>query len=200
MLKSEPPVSGPATLRKLQQLLEDIHSLNAIAAIIRTSTAASDPASRLRQLEQQLADLELQHLDINSSIPSKLPALEHAARALSEAARRLGEELIEALSQRIPTQDATTNGLLLVNPLPFTRLLPLNWPAGWQPPAADKAIEATELKDNSCRLLAQLPPVASSGFANLPRSIPHNRPHFLPNVNRHSQNRSCSATNTLKSD
>lgn len=173
VLKSEPPVSGPATLRKFQQLLEDIHSLNAIAAIIRTSTAASDPASRLRQLEQQLADLELQHLDINSSIPSKLPALEHAASALSEAARRLGEELIEALSQRIPTQDATTNGLLLVNPLPFTRLHPLNWPAGWQPPAADKAIEATELKDNSCRLLAQLPP---GGFLWLRESSPIDPP------------------------
>jgi len=173
VLKSEPPVSGPATLHHLQQLLENLHSLTAIAAIIRTSTDSTNPSATLQQLEQQLADLELQHLDINSSVPAKLPALETAANSIRTAAGRLGLALAEDLSQRIPSQDSTASSLLLLNPLPFPRLQPLQWPAGWQPPAASQAIEAAEINAQSCRLLVQLPP---GGFLWLRESSPADPP------------------------
>ncbi|MEY3176192.1 MAG: hypothetical protein RLZZ436_4106, partial [Planctomycetota bacterium] len=169
VLKSEPPVSGPATLRKLQQSLEDLHSLAAIAAIIRTNTSPASPDTTLQHLEQQLADLELQHLDINSSIPAKLPALEAAASSIEAAAKNLGRALAETLSHRIPSENTAANSLLLLNPLPFPRLHHLQWPAGWQPPASDKAIEAAQCTNQTCRLLVQLPP---GGFLWLRESSP----------------------------
>ncbi|MFM7056012.1 MAG: hypothetical protein ACKO2P_03720 [Planctomycetota bacterium] len=158
VLKSEPPVSGPATLHNLQQLIENLHSLTAISAIIRTNTTSANPSARLHELQRQLFDLELLHLDINSTVPSKLPTLENTANSIRNATRQLGLELAEALSQRIPTTDSAANSLLLLNPLPFPRTLPLQWPTGWQPPAADPAIEAAEIKQQNSRLLVQVPP------------------------------------------
>lgn len=169
VLKSEPPISGPATLHKLQQLLEDLQTLTAIAAIIRTNSDSAQPSHTLQQLETQLADLQLQHLDINSTVPAKLPDLENTANSIRTAALRLGQALAQALSHRIPSQDSATNSLLLLNPLPFPRLQPIHWPTGWQPPAADKAIEAAESQNGACKLLAQLPP---GGFLWLRESSP----------------------------
>ncbi|MEY3459467.1 MAG: hypothetical protein RL215_2624 [Planctomycetota bacterium] len=174
VLKTEPPVSGPAELRSLQQALEDLNNIASIASLIRANTELCQPVTALQNLEKQIADLELQHLDLNSSLPEKLPALRDSALKIRQTATHLARELAKSIASRIPSQSSTHNSLLLINPLPFARLHPLDWPVNWNPPATNPAIEAAELNTPQPKLLTKLPP---GGFLWLHESTPRDTPH-----------------------
>ena len=179
VLKTESPISGPANLRILQQSLEDLHNLFTIAALIRAKLDPNHTQHILQSLEVQITELELQQIDIHSAVPAKLPILDQASLAIRNTTSHLAGELVDAIAKRIPSQPANSNSLLLLNPLPFARIHQLEWPANWQPPAADAAIEAAQIQppqtqtQSPTKLLVKLPP---GGFLWLRESSPTDPP------------------------
>lgn len=72
VLRTEPPVSGPATLRQLNQRLESLRTIHGIAGLIRTTDGMIESARRLAEvLEAAIADLELQHVDVLDTSPER---------------------------------------------------------------------------------------------------------------------------------
>ena len=166
VLKTEPPISGPALIRCWQQELESLRLLAAIARVMRAELPAAVVEEQLAGLEQRLADLELLHVDLETMLPAKQAQLETAWAGMRQGLKLLSEDLAEAVSARIPAQAAEGRGLLLLNALPFSRVHVVDWPAGWRRPATESAVEAAESGSAGAaadagvgaRLLVKLPP------------------------------------------
>ena len=169
VLKTEPPISGPATLRALQQRCESARTLLALAGLIRSVGCVSDISGRLRQLDTDVASLELQHVDTETAMPAKAMTLAESASAISSALDDCESQIINALQSRIAQQASTKRGLLVTNSIPFSRLVEVTWPESWQRPAADSVIEAAQRVDSRERMLVKLPP---GGFAWLTECSP----------------------------
>ena len=177
VLKTEPPVTGPARIRCWQQELESLRQLTTIARVMKADLSTIAVADQLTGLEQRLADTELLHVDLDSMLPEKQPQLDTAWDGMRQALRLLRDDLADAVSSRIPSQPAEGRGLLLLNTLPFARTHEVQWPAAWRRPAAEAAVEAAqEATGNSPtsqaigeRLLVKLPP---GGFVWLHEADP----------------------------
>lgn len=166
VLRTEPPITGPALIRCWQQELESLRQLVAIARIMRAELTQTAVEDQLQGLQQRLADAELLHVDIETMLPEKQPQLDSAWAGLRQALKLLREDVADAISARIPSQPAAVRGLLLLNTLPFSRIHEVHWPAGWQRPAAEAAVEAAQAAGTHSgsghsadeRLLVKLPP------------------------------------------
>lgn len=159
VLRTEFPVSGPATLRRWQQQLEAMRLLAAMVWMIRGDMVGLRVNERLREVEVQLADLEFLQTDVSSTLPEKAPQIASCGETIAQELQFLARDLAEVIQGRIPSKDsAGKRGILLLNPLPFGRVHGLTWPAGWGHPCADAAIEAAERAVAAERLLVRLPP------------------------------------------
>lgn len=158
VLKTEYPVSGPASLRQWQQQLESLRFLNAMVRVIRGELAALRIEERLNTVETRLADLEVLQTDTNSVLPEKLPQIISGGQTITQELSQISVDLSEAIRNRIPSHDSVARGLLLLNPLPFGRIHAVTWPEGWGRPSADSVIEASEKTREAERLLVRLPP------------------------------------------
>ena len=167
VLKTEAPVSGPAKLRLFQQRVESLRTLFAMTRLVKAEADVDAINAQLTQIETELADLELQHVDTGRMLSEKDSPLNSASTAIDAQLSSVSDVLISALRSRIPQQPAEIRGLFITNTIPFGRVVDLAWPESWQRPAASNSIELAERTGNRERLLVKLPP---GGFAWLVES------------------------------
>ncbi|MBL8808919.1 MAG: hypothetical protein JNM43_01980 [Planctomycetaceae bacterium] len=158
VLKTEPPVSGPASLRRLQQRFEAVRTMAAITQIVRGEVREVSPVKRLRELDAAIAALEMQQVDTTTAVPDKLPALEAARSEIIDGLNQLESELTAIFRSRIPQQKSGSHSLFLINTLPFGRLHEVVWPKGWKPPAENAFTEIAQNDHGQFRLLVKMPP------------------------------------------
>lgn len=162
VLRTESPVSGPARLRQLQQQLESCRSLVAMGRLIKVSEQGLSFDDMLLDVDQRLADLELRQLEQpepGESADDHRSGIEQAADSANRILSTLQRQLAEVLAERIPTTAADTRGLLLTNPLPFSRVCDVLWPNDWQDPEDfGDAVEAAERGTHGLRMLVRTPP------------------------------------------
>lgn len=167
VLKTEPPVSGPATLRLLNQRLESLQTIRGIAGLIRSQEGMPGLSSQLSELEAAVADLELQHVDVLDSSPERMQKLLETASQLTARLNEIESGLLSAIQKRIPAKECSRRGLFLLNSLPFARYAAISWPDNWARPAESSVIELAEVNGGKERLLVKIPP---GGFAWLTES------------------------------
>lgn len=159
VLRTEPPVSGPARLRQLQQQLEATRFLTALGRLMRVNEEGLAADEVLEEVDGRLANLEVLQLTAPESPAEHAQQIESELTAVRQSLSTLQRQLAEVMGERIPSTSSQTRGLLLVNPLPFTRRHDLQWPADWSAPAdVGDVVEAAERSSEGMRLLVRLPP------------------------------------------
>lgn len=158
VLKTEPPISGPASLRLLSQQLESLRNLIGIAGHIRAEFEPAAVISNLRAIEAKIADRELAQVDVIATNSGCRLDSADSALEISQHLDRAAASLAAALQSRVPGRACELRGQFIVNPIPFSRLIEIEWPQGWKRPAASNAIEMAERIENSERLLVKVPP------------------------------------------
>ena len=176
VLKTEAPVSGPARLRQFQQRLDSLRTLFVMTRLVKAEAEADVINAQFTQIETELAELELQHVDTAQMLSAKDTALNSASASLDTQLNAASDQLISALRSRIPQQTAEIRGLFIANTIPFGRIVDVSWPDSWKRPAASKMIELAERISNKERLLVKLPPggfawLVESGSDQTPQSI-----------------------------
>ena len=161
VLKTEAPVSGPARLRIFQQRLESLRTLFVMSRMVNAVEEVHAINDQLIKIEVEIAELELRHVDIATTLPSKESVLESAAELINLQLAACSNQLMLALRSRIPQQAADVRGLFIANTIPVGRVVDVKWPASWKRPAASKSIELAERTGNTEQLLVKLP---SGGF------------------------------------
>ncbi|MFM7924188.1 MAG: hypothetical protein ACKPJJ_28545, partial [Planctomycetaceae bacterium] len=106
VLRTEPPITGPALIRCWQQELESLRQLVAIARIMRAELSPISADQQLQEVQQRLADTELLHVDLDTMLPEKQPQLDSAWAGLRQALKLLRDDVADAISARIPAQPA----------------------------------------------------------------------------------------------
>lgn len=162
VLKTEPPISGPATLRLLNQRLASLRTIHGIAGLIRTSDDKTDAATRLNELESDIAELELQHVDVLDSSAERTQKLQDIATQLTARLNDIESRLLSTVQQRIPAKESTGRGMFLLNSLPFARYATVAWPSDWGRPSKSSVIELAQIDHGNAQLLVKIPP---GGFA-----------------------------------
>jgi alpha-mannosidase len=176
VLKTEPPISGPATLRLLNQQLESLRTAHGIAGLIRTTEGMTESARRMSELEAAIADLELQHVDVLDAAPERTQKLHETAAQLTAGLDEIKVRLLSAVQQRIPAKESSQRGLFLLNSLPFARYAAISWPDDWERPAQSAVIEVAQRNKEKEQLLVKIPP---GGFAWLSESPSSQSAHPL---------------------
>ncbi|MEJ7595394.1 MAG: hypothetical protein WKF77_28075, partial [Planctomycetaceae bacterium] len=176
VLKTEAPISGPAKLRQFQQRLGSLRTLFVMTRLVRAEADAEVINSQFSQIETELAELELQHVDTEQMLSAKDTALNSASASIDTQLNAASDRLIAALRSRIPQQTAEIRGLFIANTIPFSRIVDVPWPDSWKRPAASKMIELAERTSNKERLLVKLPPggfawLVESGSGQTPQSV-----------------------------
>ncbi len=162
VLKTESPVSGPASLRQLTQRLESLRTLLGMATLIRAGEAACKSLQTLTEIETEIAKLELDQVDVTNTTNDRLQQIQNSAKAISKRLDQTEISLAAALQSKVPSKAAGVRGLFIVNTIPFARFHGVAWPKDWAQPAASKVIELAERVGVTERLLVKLPP---GGFA-----------------------------------
>jgi alpha-mannosidase len=159
VLKTEPAVSGPSALRNFWQRLTNCQILRASAAVAKVSDQVlTDTSALIEQLERDLLQLELTHVDITSVNADRHTILAQRWKELSSRFEQLERQISEALRMRIPSDASEGQGLLVQNAVPFARTVKIDWPAQWKPPARNSSIDALQRQNSSHQLLVKLPP------------------------------------------
>ena len=158
VLKTEAPVSGPARLRIFQQRLESLRALFVMSRMVKADEDISAINDELMRIEVEIAELEVQQVDIATTLSSKESALESAAEAINFQLATCSDRLMAASRSRIPQHTADVRGLFITNTVPVGRVVDVTWPASWKRPAASKSIELAERTGNKEQMLVKLPP------------------------------------------
>ncbi len=158
VLKSEAPVSGPAQLRIFQQDLESLRTLFVMSRLVKADEDLNAINDGFKKIDAEIAALEMQHVDIATTLSSKEAALESAAESIRSQLAESSDRLTSALRSRIPQQSLDARGLFITNTIPAGRLVEITWPTTWKRPAASKAIELAERTGDNERMLVKLPP------------------------------------------
>ncbi len=174
VLKTEAPVSGPATLRFLSQRLESLRNVQGIAVLIRAADAAAEWTAALSEIDADIAALELAHVDVLNTSPERSESLDASAKSILEKLDACQSSLVSAVRKKVPSKSSNSRGLFLMNSLPFGRFAALVWPADWKRPARSAAIELSQRSGTSERMLVKLPP---GGFAWLSEIEPGQTAH-----------------------
>lgn len=176
VLKSEAPISGPATLRSFQQELQSIRNLLALERLVKSESDSGVIIHMIDSLEADLGDVESQQVDTTTMLSQKAAALKAAAEKINQQLKEATNILATALQSRVPNKPGDSRGLFLINTVPFGRLAEVKWPHTWKRPAKSNTIELAERTDSGERLLVKLPP---GGFAWLVESNSDRAPHPL---------------------
>jgi alpha-mannosidase len=159
VLKTEPAVSGPAALRILWQRLTNCQLLRASAAVAKVAAQVlTDTSALIEQLEKDLLQLELTHVDITSVNADRPTILATRWNELSGRFDQLESQFTQALRVKIPSDTSDGQGLLVLNTVPFARTVKIDWPAQWKSPAANSAIDALQSQNSAQQLLVKMPP------------------------------------------
>lgn len=167
VLKTESPISGPASLSQLWSKLEQIFCLRAVRQMLRSALnyqndsddqpdslqAELESNQTLTEITDRLLTLENEHAEFRSALekPSgpqisavddpvlcQLQTEEKLLTKLQTMATGLSQDLLEMVGDSVPG----VKGLFLVNTLPFARLMIVDWPGDWKLPAVHPALEA----------------------------------------------------------
>lgn len=180
VLKTEPPITGPATLRLLFARLDSLRVALAMAQLSKATIDVTSFTASLQLIEQRIALLELRHVDVSHSGSEHLKTLSEEAASCESDLERISDQILRSIQHRLPSKSSDDKGLLIVNPIPFSRSATVEWPKGWKPPAVSKSIDLMEATDDDLRMLVKLPP---GGFVWLKESNdPKNRHHPLERV------------------
>ena len=158
VLKTEPPISGPATIRQFVQRLESLRTTLGIAGLMRTGLSSVEVSAKLLVIEAAVAQLELEHVDAGSTSTQSPDSLKIAANEITLQIAECESVLVSAICSRVPSKVSGTRGLFLVNSLPFGRYSEVIWPAGWRRPGRSPVIELTQRSATDERMLVKLPP------------------------------------------
>jgi alpha-mannosidase len=169
VLKNEQPVSGPAMMRQLYEQSARTQFLSAMTCLVEHSAATRAADAEIGRLHNGVADLEARLAELSSDWNSKQAECEAEYQVLKARLESLTVTLAKGLQKKIPQVGEAVRGLLLINPLPFARTIPVLWPAEYRPPASDAAIVARESKPGTEQLLVKLLP---GGFLWLVESQP----------------------------
>jgi len=167
VLKTEAPVSGPATLRFLNQRLESLRTVVGIAVLIKAADSASEWLASLNAIDGEIAALELAHVDVLNTSAQRSEGLAESAKLILRNLDACQLALATAIQAKVPSKPSGNRGLFLINSLPFGRFATVVWPAAWRRPARSGVIELSQRTGTSERLLVKLPP---GGFAWLSES------------------------------
>ncbi len=162
VLKSEPPISGPASLRMLNQRLVSLRNLLGIAGIIKAGDSAQSANAALTEIDTAIAKLESSHVDVSDTSSQHTDKLLRTAIDLHRQLDACESVLSAAVQSKVPARQSNSRGLFLINALPFARYARIEWPEGWNRPAKAGVIELSQRTDNRERLLVKMPP---GGFA-----------------------------------
>ena len=162
VLKTENPVSGPASLSQLWRDIESVRTLHAVAAMLgmnsreefeqpnSTDISAGidnqEIASRdLAHLQVELLELENEHAEIGMRVDDPFDGRQnqlHVEEQLRQKLSDLAVELVGRFGEVLGNPLHGQRGVLLVNPLPFGRTVVTSWSSEWKLPKRNPAIEA----------------------------------------------------------
>lgn len=158
VLKTEAPISGPATLRQLNARLDALRNAFAIVVLAKAPVDSTAVIDDIERVDRQIAQLEVRHVDVTSSGADHVKLLAEEARTIGERLSSIESQLCSAFQQRVPTTSNDGRGLLILNPLPFGRIVSLIWPTEWRSPASSALIELLQENGTDRRMLVKLPP------------------------------------------
>ncbi|MFN9720601.1 MAG: hypothetical protein ACK58L_18030, partial [Planctomycetota bacterium] len=180
VLKTEAPISGPATLRDLVARVDSLRCALAIALMTKASLDVRAVTLAIQAVEQRVAILEMRHVEVGQSGREHLEALAGDAETCRGELDRVASRILTALQERLPSRESSDRGLLIVNSIPFARTTAVDWPSGWRMPMVSKTIELFETAETYQRMLVRLPP---GGFVWLSESNDRTKIHAsLPRV------------------
>ena len=152
VLKTDAPISSPAGLYHQRARLESIAALSAISRSLKAS-AESQPA--VRKLSETLNAEEGARLSLEQSVPIATQAgrLQDIANQITAAQDAVTARLLDL----IPSQESKQRGVCLLNPLPFRRAHRFVWPAEYQNPAPNSAVQEARKQGNDLHLWVEVP-------------------------------------------
>lgn len=156
VLKTEAPISSPATLHQLRSALESIATMNGVSAILRPTDITRGITDNL---ELRLNDEEAARIgfEANSDAQAQAESVADFQREL----RQLQQAQVDRLLKYIPSKESAEKGLFIFNPLPWKRRRVIHWPAEFSSPAAMPSVVEAREQDGT-RLLMEVP---AGGFA-----------------------------------
>lgn len=143
VLKTELPVSGPATLHALWRSIESLAFLRGLALMWNSHTPQDEQiAVKFSAILRAALDLEQRHCEMPEVNQDVLSIQRQQADQIDSDLSALRKELMVQLAGKIPQTASKRRGKLLFNTLPFPRTTQLVWPGDWELPATEPAIEA----------------------------------------------------------
>ncbi len=149
VLKTEAPISSPATLFTARAKLEQIAAVSAMTAVLQPKT--HQPDSRIDALAAAIMQEEASRADaaVTRSFDDQSQAMDDLVTRLNE----FGEVAAQEMVRRIPQTGGGVRGIVILNPLPFGRQFTLTWP----PDASESAAARREPRAPEDRAPMQLP-------------------------------------------
>ena len=159
VLKTEAPVSSPASLHVARCRAESVGFLETLATILKPRETV---ATQLPALEEKLGTEEAQRLSLDAPKDAIAGSEQERLAAIEDEISRADTAVAERIAELIPGSDSTGKGLLLTNSLPWKHDVHLVWPQAWKlPTTADCVTEAWQQKSD-VHLVVELP---AGGFA-----------------------------------
>ena len=157
VLKTEPPVTGPAELHCRRHQLEQLAFLQALNRILKPE---SEGCAVVAELESELQEAE--YVRLTGETPGE-PDLQrrHTEQIGDRIQRHLGNQL-DQFGALLPSGDAA--GQVIVNPLAFGRETTTRWPPEKRLPEASDSILAAYRQGHEVFLRVKVP---AGGFVQL---------------------------------
>ncbi len=158
VLKTESPVSGPAALFLLWRALSSASVLQAVTVMQKCRPKPDNDVKQMSRLVREMLEQEDEHADIGSAESSRISEQFAVADKLLTEVNQLITDLTASLLDRIPHLPSPLRGQLIFNSLPFGRTCLTRWPADWQLPAENQAVEGLCVGPDNHQLSVRLPP------------------------------------------
>lgn len=142
VLKTESPITGPASLHQRWQSIESVAFLRGLATILRCTGPDQSTAEQFHQILRKSLSLEHLHCEVPDENHDAASLQQSQADSINQQLQALQDSVGRQLLHRVPFHESSTRGLFLLNSLPFPRTVEVMWPGNWSPPATQPAIEA----------------------------------------------------------
>ncbi|MEZ6061160.1 MAG: hypothetical protein R3C19_12415 [Planctomycetaceae bacterium] len=168
VLKTESPISSPAELFTARARLESFAAMSAMSAVLQPRT--HQPDAGIDELALAIMEEESRRADGETSRTA-----EEQAQSAAEISRRLdelGQQIAEDTCRRLPRTCVHRRGLVILNPLPYSRHHALTWPADLKLPAASDACRQAYEQSGTTILNLNLPACGFVWLTEADGSVP----------------------------